>query len=112
MPAVVLFALLPTRADGAGTLQECYWGDPVVVLDEGLEHYLPVANWPERLSYDHDRHAVINASGQEVARVGDRVVVRGSVADVRGDPAPCFYTRGIRIETLVVGSSSPAANPS
>lgn len=112
MPVVVLFALLPTRADGAGTLTECYWGDPVVALDGGSEHYLPVAHWPDGLSFDHNRHAVIDGLGREVARVGDRVVVSGSVAEVHGDPSPCFHTRGIRIESLLGGSSPPVANPS
>jgi hypothetical protein len=112
MPVVVLFALLPMRADGAGTLRECYWGDPVVALDVGAEHDLPVARWPDGLAFNHDRHAVIDGSGREVAHVGDRIVVRGSVVDVHGDPSPCFFTRGIRIESLHGDSSPPAANPS
>jgi hypothetical protein len=112
MPVVVLFALLPMRADGAGTLRECYWGDPVVALDVGAEHDLPVARWPDGLAFNHDRHAVIDGSGREVAHAGDRIVVTGSIVDVHGDPSPCFQTRGIRVESLLVVSSSPVANPS
>jgi hypothetical protein len=92
---------IPERADGAGTIDECLWGYPIVTFDAPTTSYLPVLSWPVGLTYDHDRRVLRDASGQTVATTGQRVVVRGTIRDLRGtDIPPCFAGRGIDVETL------------
>jgi len=102
---LVIFVLSrwPVRADGAGTFDECQWGWPVVTLD-GTALYLPVMSWPAGVSYDTDRQIVLDGSGAPVVSKGARVVVRGTIRDMRGsDIPPCFVTRGIDLEGIAPG---------
>jgi hypothetical protein len=105
--ALVAFVIgkLPSRVDGTGTLAGCAidrnW--PVIDLDAGQERYLPVARWPSGLGYDLATRQLLDASGRVIAKAGDRVVVKGSIVDVHGDPSPCYFTRGIEIESIAAG---------
>jgi len=96
---VLVIATRPTSVEGSATLSECYWGDPIVSLDGG-DPYLPVAVWPDGLRYDHEAKAVVDASGQPVIRLGERVALAGSLVDVHGDPSPCFEVRNIKLTSI------------
>jgi hypothetical protein len=98
--AVLVVSRLPQPITGAGTLDQCYWGWPVVKLDEGADPYLPVASWPTGLVYDEAAGVLRDASGDVLLTKGDRVAVKGSVIEVHGDPSPCFYTRGLNVEAI------------
>jgi hypothetical protein len=102
---VFAFSKIPPRVDGTGSLHGCAIdrGWPVVDLDTGAERYLPVADWPPGLSYDLSLSSVVDTSGRVILKSGDRVVVKGSIVDVHGDPSPCYFTRGIEIESIVAG---------
>jgi hypothetical protein len=101
--------LTPVTITTTVKLGTCYWGDPVVVFD-GRE--LPVAGWPDGMSYDGKRDALVDPAGVVLFRKGDVVTIEGHPVEVHGDPSPCFVTRGIRIESLVGSSSPPVAKPS
>ena len=115
--ALTVFAIsrLPPRVDGAGTIRVCpidrNW--PVIQLDAGAERYLPVAAWPSGLSFALATGQVVDASGRVAARAGDRVVVTGSIIDVHGDPSPCYFTRGIEIDSMLplVTTTDPSGAP-
>lgn len=96
---VLVIATRPTGVEGTGTLSECHWGDPIVSIDGG-DAYLPVAVWPEGLRYDHEDKAVVDASGQPVIRLGERVVLKGIIVEVHGDPSPCYYTRNVSLTSI------------
>jgi hypothetical protein len=98
----VLLTRLPKQIEGTGTLDGCALdgGWPVVQLDAGSERYLPVSAWPAGMTYDLAERVVVDAAGRTVASRGDRILVKGSIVDVHGDPSPCFFTRGIRIDTI------------
>ena len=72
----------------------------MIQLDDGSERYLPVARWPAGWSYDDADDVILDAARSPVIRRGDRVSVSGVVVDTNGDPAPCFFLRGIEIETI------------
>ena len=99
---VVTISRLPPHVDGSATIGVCpidrSW--PVIRLDSGAERYLPVARWPTGLHFELATGEVVDASGQTVLRSGDRVRVTGSVVDVHGDPSPCYFTRGIEIDSI------------
>jgi hypothetical protein len=73
---------------------------PVIQLDAGAERYLPVAAWPTGLRFDLATGQVLDASGGVAMRAGDRVAVSGSIVDVHGDPSPCYFTRGIELDSI------------
>jgi hypothetical protein len=93
---------LPKQVDGTGTLDGCALdrGWPVVLLDAGSEPYLPVSTWPAGMTYDLAERVLVDASGRTVVSRGDRILVKGSIVEVHGDPSPCYFTRGIRIDTI------------
>ena len=115
--ALTLFVIsrLPPRVDGAATIGVCpidrNW--PVIQLDAGAERYLPVAAWPTGVRFELSTGQVVDASGHVAMRAGDRVVVTGSVVDVHGDPSPCYFTRGIKLDriTLLVTTTDPSGAP-
>jgi hypothetical protein len=96
---VLVIATRPTTVEGSGILSECYWGYPIVSIDGG-DPYLPVAVWPDGLRYDHEGKAVVDASGQPVIHLGERVALKGSIVEVHGDPSPCFQTRNIKLTSI------------
>jgi hypothetical protein len=101
LAAAFLLWALPERVLGPASLDECSnfrW--PVVMLDGGTDHWLPVMAWPAGLSYDDAGHVLRDSSDRVVLRRGDRVIVKGSIVDVHGDPSPCYYTRGIELEAI------------
>jgi len=96
---VLAIATRPTDVEGSGNLSECYWGDAIVSIDDG-DPYLPVAVWPDGLRYDHQAKAVVDASGQPVIHLGERVALKGSLVDVHGDPSRCFQERNIKLTSI------------
>jgi hypothetical protein len=52
------------------------------------------------MRYDETAGALLDAEGETVFRRGDRVRVNGTIVRTGGDPAPCFYTVGVKIETI------------
>ena len=102
----LVLALRPLAVDGSGDLRECLDGTPFVFFDDGSSFYnesrsyLTIATWPNGFAYDPDRDAVFDASGGEVLRLGGRLAVKGIVIDTPGDPAPCYNTVGLKIESL------------
>ena len=98
----VVLTRLPRQVEGTGTLDGCAIdrGWPVVHLDDGPEPYLPVTAWPAGMTYDLAERVVVDASGRTVVSRGDRILVKGSIVEVHGDPSPCYFTRGIRIHTI------------
>ena len=99
--AAFLLWSLPERVQGSGVLDECSnyrW--PVVTIDGGTDFYLPVIAWPAGLTYDDEGHVLRDSADRVVLRRGDRVTLNGSIVDVHGDPSPCYYTRGIRLNNI------------
>jgi hypothetical protein len=92
--------LAPLKIATAARLGTCYWGDPVVVFD-GRE--LPVAGWPDGMSYDPKRGAVIDLAGAVLFHKGDLVAIEGRPVDVHGDPSPCFQIRAIKLDRIAAG---------
>jgi hypothetical protein len=113
--ALTLFGIsrLPPHVDGVAALGTCAIdrGWPVVLLDSGAERYLPVARWPSGLHFDLATGELGDASGRTVLRSGDRVLVTGSIVDVHGDPSPCYFTRGIEIDSIASSSARLGAPP-
>ena len=115
--ALTAFAIwrLPPHVDGSATIGVCpidrSW--PVIQLDAGAERYLPVAAWPPGLRFELATGQVVDADGRVQMRAEDRVAVTGSIVDVHGDPSPCYFTRGIEIDsiTLLVTTTDPSAAP-
>ena len=94
--------LAPARIIAVAELSTCYWGDPVVVFDDDS---VPVARWPDGLSWDWGREAVIDSAGATHVRKGDRLAIEGRIVAVHGDPSPCFESRGIQIDRI--GPAAP-----
>lgn len=106
-------ARLPRSISAVGTLDQCLWGWPVVVfegedwkaaLPDNLRAYaprqIPVAEWPVGLRFDETAGVLLDGQGDAVFRNGARVRVAGTVVETQGDPAPCFYTLGVKVETI------------
>ena len=115
--AAILFAWwrLPRPIDAVGTLGQCAGGWALVAFEgetwkdampPGLGTFtggqIPVATWPDGLSYDEATGVVFDPSGQTAYRNGDRLRLRGTVIEVHGDPSPCYVTVGVRIESISV----------
>ena len=114
--ALALIVPRPPRPVAAfGTLDQCYWGWPVVAFegedwtralpDYILDHphppgYIPVAQWPEGLHFDEPSGTLLDAGGDALFHTGDRVRITGSIMEVHGDASPCFYTLGVRVEEI------------
>jgi hypothetical protein len=101
LAAGVFLPRLPRLFEATGTLDECYWGWPIVVFDgpdpEGL---YPVEAWPPGLRYDSQAHVLVDADGHVLLRKGDRVRVRGAVIEAPRDIPPCFEGTGIRVDQV------------
>lgn len=39
-------------------------------------------------------------AGDHVFRNGDRLRIAGTIVETQGDPAPCFYTLGVKSDTI------------
>jgi len=113
--AVVGLTRLPRPVATTGMLDQCLWGWPVIVFegedwksalpDEIQPHpqrQMPVAEWPTGFRFDETAGAVLDSEGVPVFHKGDRVRVVGTIGRTEGDPAPCFYTVGVRIESITV----------
>jgi hypothetical protein len=111
--AALVISNLPRPITALGTLDQCLWGWPVIVFEgedwkaavpDGLgasaPRQIPVATWPSGMRYDETAGALLDAEGETVFRRGDRVRVNGTIVRTGGDPAPCFYTVGVKIETI------------
>ena len=109
----VLLLRLPRTVTATGTIDQCLGGWAVVRFDGEawkaalpddlrayVPGYIPVAEWPSGLSFDEAAGTLVRVNGDEVLRTGDRVRIRGSIVDVHGDPSPCYYTLGVRIEEI------------
>ena len=94
--------LAPARIVTVAELSTCYWKDPILVLDGDQ---VPVARWPDGLSWDWKREAVIDAAGTALFHKGDRISIEGRIVIVHGDPSPCFQTRDIRLDRI--GPATP-----
>jgi hypothetical protein len=104
---------LPPPVAGVGTLDECLGGWPIVAfegdewkaaLPEDASRYrgglIPVAEWPSGMRFDEATDTLLDATGAAVFRQGDRVRVNGTIVETRGDPAPCYYLRGLKIDAI------------
>jgi hypothetical protein len=109
----LILVRLPRPVDAVGTLDECPGGWPVVVfegedwkaaLPDNIRPYaqrqIPVADWPSGMRFDRSAGALLDRHGDLVFRKGDRVRVAGTIVETQGDPAPCFYTIGVKIDTI------------
>ncbi len=109
----LVVARLPRPVVATGTLDQCLGGWPVVVfegedwkaaLPDDIRPYaqrqIPVADWPSGMRFDEAAGTLLDGQGAAVFRNGDRVRVAGTIVRTQGDPAPCFYTLGVRIESL------------
>jgi hypothetical protein len=104
---------LPRPVAAIGTLDQCLGGWPVVAF-EGEEwkdalpgdlrayapNSIPIASWPSGLRFDEASGVLLDASGEPLFHKGDRVRIKGSVVEVHGDPSPCYYTLGVRVEEI------------
>jgi hypothetical protein len=104
---------LPRPVAGVAMLGQCLGGWPVVqfegedwkdALPGDLRAYapnsIPIAAWPSGLRFDEASGVLLDASGEPLFRKGDRVRIKGSVVEVHGDPSPCYYTLGVRVEEI------------
>lgn len=111
--AAVVIRGLPRPVAGFASLDQCLWGWPVVAFEgeawrdavpDGLgavaPSTIPVASWPRGLRFDEGARALIDEAGAVVFRSGDRVRISGSMVRTSGDPAPCFYTVGVNVESI------------
>ncbi len=108
----------PKSIEANGTLDQCYWGWPVVYLEGDWQGslpadirknppaYLPVAVWPTGMSYDEEAGELRDSSGTVRFRRGDRVRINGAVIEVHGDPSPCYYIWNLRIDTIDPASTA------
>ena len=111
------FALIllrvPRTVEAFGTIERCFGGWAVVSLEgedwrAGLpddlrpygERQFPVASWPAGMRFDEAAGTLVGADGEPLFRTGERLRLKGSVIEVHGDPSPCYYTVGIRIEDI------------
>lgn len=104
---------LPRPIAAVGTLDQCVGGWGVVAFegdewkDALPDHlrahppaYIPIAALPNGLSFDEASGVLFDARGETVFHKGDRVRIRGSVIEVHGDPSPCYYTLGVKVEEI------------
>ena len=113
LAAALVASRLPRPVASLGTLDQCLWGWPVVVfegedwrdaLPDNLRAYaqrqIPIAEWPKGMRFDEAAGALLDEHGDALFHKGDRVRVKGSVIEVHGDPSPCYYTLGVRVEEI------------
>src|SRR5262245_46761699 len=111
--AVFLLARMPRPVAAVGTLGQCLWGWPVInfegeewkaALPDGARpygpHQMPVADWPSGMRYDETAGALLDERGEVVYRKGDRARIGGTIVGTGGGPAPCYYTLGVKVETI------------
>ena len=115
LAAALVIPRLPRPITAVGTLDACKWGWPVVVFEgddwrAGLPddlravapRQIPIAEWPSGLRFDETSGKLLDEKGDAVFRRGDRVRVSGTIVRTSGDPAPCFYTLGVKVESIGV----------
>ena len=113
LAVTLVVSRLPRPVAAAGTLDQCLWGWPVIVfegedwkaaLPDDIRPYaqrqVPVAEWPSGMRFDETAGALLDADGAAVFQKGDRIRVAGTIVRTGGDPAPCFYTIGVRIDSI------------
>ena len=113
LAVALVLAGLPRPVAATGMLDQCLGGWPVVVFDGEdwkaalpdeigpyAQRQMPVADWPAGMRFDEAAGALLDAHGAAVFHKGDRVRVAGSIVRTQGDPAPCFYTLGVRVESI------------
>ena len=113
--AALVLPRLPRPLAAVGTLDQCYWGWPVLAFEgedwkdslpderrASAPGSIPIASWPTGLRFDEDAGVLLDAGGEPVFRKGDRVRIEGSVIEVHGDPSPCFYTLGVKVDAIAV----------
>jgi hypothetical protein len=111
--AALVMSALPRPVAAIGTIDQCGGGWPVIAFEGedwkaampddarmSAPRGIPVSEWPKGMRYDESAGALLDADGMTVFRNGDRVRVRGSIVRTSGDPAPCFYLLGIKVETI------------
>jgi hypothetical protein len=113
---LVVMALIvrwsPRPVAGIAALGQCSYDWPVLAfegeswkraLPDALGSYsgeIPIAQWPSGMSYDVAAGALLDSSGEVLFRDGDEVRVVGSLVEVHGDPSPCYFTLGVRVEEI------------
>jgi hypothetical protein len=117
LATAVIVPRLPRPVEGVAALDQCLWGWPVVAFEgedwraalpisiaEGYRAYAqrqtPVVEWPTGMRFDETAGVLLDAQGQAVFRNGDRVRVAGTMVETSGDPAPCYYRVGIKIDEI------------
>lgn len=113
MALLLVVDRVPRSIEASGTLDQCSWGWPVVQFDDDdwrgalpvivRKHppaYLPVAVWPDGMSYDEAAGELRDRAGAVLFRRGDRVSITGAVIEVHGDPSPCFYIYNLRVDSI------------
>jgi hypothetical protein len=111
--AVLILSRAQRPVSGMATLDQCYWGWPVVVfegedwkdaLPAELRAYppgeVPIAEWPDGMQFDEATGELRDANGVALFHTGDRLQIRGTVIGVHGDPSPCFFTLGVKVEEI------------
>ena len=112
--ASAVFARLPRPIAGVGTLDLCLLTQSPIVAFEGEDwrgafpddvrtyapRQVPIVEWPSGMRFDQEAGALIDADGTEAFRKGDRVKVEGSLIQTSGDPAPCYYTLGMKVTEI------------
>ena len=113
---VILFILsmLPQPIAGVVRLDECtLMAAPVITAEDpwwlgalpgdaqrGGGSQIPIASWPDGLTYDMAAGTVVDAAGTIHFRRGDEVRIRGEIFEARGDPSPCYYIYSVRIQQI------------
>jgi hypothetical protein len=102
----------PRPVAGVATLGQCVYDWPVLAFEgEGWKSALPpdipyapreipIAQWPSGMSYDVATGVLLDPSGEVLFRDGDQVRMVGSLVEVHGDPSPCYFTLGVRVEEI------------
>ena len=111
--AGIVISSMPRPVAAMGTIDQCLWGWPVINFEGEdwkvavpdnrgpyVQRQIPVAEWPRGMRYDEPAGVLLDQRGSVVFRKGDRVRVNGSIVRTSGDPAPCFYLLGVRIEAI------------
>ena len=52
------------------------------------------------MRFDEAVGALLDAHGDALFHKGDRVTVKRSLIEVHGDPSPCYYTLGVKVEEI------------